>query len=89
MPQPVSRTRNSTISANFTLSADGDSAARRRGLRRIQQQVHQNLRQLIGVGGDGGQIGRNAVLQLDIAEHRLMPYETSASHRPARAGSPG
>ena len=48
----------STASLNFTfLRRDGNGSASGARLRRVQQQVHQDLRELIGVGAES-RIGR-------------------------------
>src|ERR1051325_8911769 len=41
----------------------------------IEQQVHENLRELVGVGSDGGKIVRDVRLQLNGAKQRLVPQK--------------
>ena len=57
------------------LGGDRDRAAFRHRLRSIQQQVHQDLRQLVRIGADLRQVGRYALLQRDSPEHRLVLQE--------------
>src|SRR3974390_317842 len=60
------------FSESLLFGEDRDRSSGGRRLGGVEQQVHQDLRDLVGVGGDYGQVVRHAVLQLKSAEQRLV-----------------
>jgi hypothetical protein len=72
MPQPVSLTQISMLSTKVSFLAEtGDTSAVRRCLGRIDQQIHQHLRKLIGIHQDVRQVFGNLVLRSFAAQRRL------------------
>lgn len=50
-------------------------AALRGGLRGVQQQIHQHLRELVGIDEDGRKVGRDAALEDPAVQHGLVVEE--------------
>src|SRR3974390_2261999 len=68
----VTHSQLDCVSETHLLGEDRDRASGGGCRGGVEEEVYQDLRELVGVGGNDGQVRRHAVLQLQPAEKRLV-----------------